>query len=491
MGEGHVPSPPEDPPLRLSPRSLLPALGLLLAPGLLLHPQAQARVPEGAVNDSARPTAAQTAARTAAAQRSTALTTSFVVTSPTDASRRLLPVTTTTRRPTVTLTVDASAPAQTWWGTGGALTDASVSLLAQNPAALRLLFDPNSADGARLDALRLPLTATDFSPTQWAWGWDGTTATPPAEALAAIDVVRTGLLPLRPDLRVVGAAWSAPAAMKTTGTLRGGALSASAVPTYGAMLAAQSAELLRRGVPLRAITLGNEPGHSSDYATMTMGVDQMATLGRAVRAQLPGGVALWAGDHNWGHRTAYDQVVAAAPGTFDGSAYHCYEGAPTQMNGPTPFRIITECTGTTDGWASTFAWQMRNLVAVPVANGSSGLMMWNLALDAQNGPIDAGARWGCRTCRGLLRVDGTSVTAQPELYLLGHVTRAAQPGARVLRVRSTAPGTAVAAFANPDGTTGVTGVNDTTSSQVVAIRIGSTTRSYVVGPGELFTLRTP
>ncbi|MDN7122787.1 hypothetical protein INN71_15460 [Nocardioides sp. ChNu-153] len=415
-------------------------------------------------------------------------TTSFVVTSPTAASRRLLPVAaTTTRTPTVTFTVETTRPQQTWWGTGAALTDASVQLLASAPAAAGLLFDPTRADGARLDTLRLPLSATDFSPTQWAWGWDGTRATPPAQALAAIDTVTSSVLPLRPDLKVVATPWSAPAAMKTSGTLRGGGLADAAVPSYGNLLLAQTRELAARGVPVRALTLGNEPAHSSDYASMTMSVAQMAALGRQVGPALPADVALWAGDHNWEHRWAYDQVVAGAPGAFDGSAYHCYGGQPGQMNGPTPFRIISECTGTTDGWASSFAWQMANLVASPVANGSSGLLMWNLALDGASGPVDAGSRWGCKDCRGLLRVEGSSVSMQPEFYLLAHLTRAAQPGARVLPVSSSVAGTAVAGFRNPDGTVGVVGVNHTTTSQVVAVKVGTTTKRYVVGAGELFT----
>ncbi|HEY1134623.1 MAG TPA: hypothetical protein VGE77_08590 [Nocardioides sp.] len=429
------------------------------------------------------------ASAVAAPAASATVTPRLVVTSPTSTARRLTPVATTTKAATVTFTVDTTRPQQTWWGTGAALTDASVGLLDGNDEALDLLFDPTRADGARLDALRLPLSSTDFSPTSWAWSWDGTTAGPSGEALAAISTITDGVLPLRPDLRVVAAGWSAPASMKTSGTLRGGGLRSASTSTYGAFLVAQARELQRRGVPLRALTLGNEPGHSSDYATMTMDVAQMAALGRQVRPGLPTDVALWAGDHNWEHRWAYDQVVAAAPGAFDGSAYHCYGGSPSQMNGPTAFRIVTECTGTTDTWTNSFAWQLRNLVAVPVAHGSSGLLLWNLALDTKNGPIDATARGGCRTCRGLVTVDGTRVTPGPEFYLLAHLTRAAQPGARVLPVHSSASGTAVAAFANPDGTTSVIGVNHTTSTQVVAVKIGSRTRRYAVGPGELFTYR--
>lgn len=460
-------------------RALVPAALLgLLAPALASGPV----LPASASMAPVRTAAASTATTSASS-------TGFFVTSPTVASRRFTSVGTVTRTPTVTFTVDRSRPAQAWWGTGAALTDASVGLLTGNDRALDLLYSPDDARGAQLDALRLPLSSTDFSPSTWTWGWDGTTATPPPPALAAVDLVTDEVVTRRPDLKVVGAAWSAPAAMKTSGTLRGGGLADAAVPAYGDLLAAQAADLRARGVPLAAVTLGNEPGHSSDYTTMTMTIQQMAALGRQVAADLPTEVALWAGDHNWEHRAAYDQLVAAAPGVFDGSAYHCYGGAPTQMNGPTPFRIVTECTGTTDGWASSFAWQLQNLVTVPVQQGSSGLLMWNLALDAANGPVDAASRGGCKSCRGLLTVDGTTLTPGPELYLLGHVARAADPGARVVPVQSTASGAIVAAFVNPDGTTGLVGVNQTSSAQTVAVKVGSTSRRFAVGAGELFTYR--
>lgn len=415
----------------------------------------------------------------------------FVVTSPDAPGRRLLEVAATDQSATLSLTVDPTRPQQTWWGTGAALTDASVELLADNPEALDLLFDPDHPAGARLDALRLPLSSTDFSTTPWAWGWNDGTAFPTPQAVAAIDTITEQVLPRQPDLKVVAAAWSAPADLKTSSTLRGGALSRGSVTSYGALLVEQATQLRARGVPLRAVTLGNEPFHTSDYTTMTMSIAQMAALGRQVGSSLPAEVDLWAGDHNWEDRWAYDRIVDAAAGAFDGSAYHCYGGSPTQMDGPTPFRIVTECTGTTDDWASSFAWQLRNLVDVPAEHGSSGLLMWNLALDPADGPTDSRARGGCATCRGLVTIDGRQVTPGPEFYLLAHLARAAQPGARVVPVRSSAPEAAAAAFVNPDGSTGLVGLNPTESAQVVGVTVGSRTVRYAVGPGELFTYRAP
>ena len=152
--------------------------------------------------------------------------------------------------------------------------------------------------------------------------------------------------------------------------------------------------------------------------------------------------------------------------------------------------MITECTGTTDGFPGTFGWDARNLVSGAVAAGSSGLMMWNLALDADHGPVDAGSTYGCKSCRGLLTMTPDGIRKEPEFFTLAHLARAATPGARVIE-SSADPGLSVAAFRNPDGTVGVFGHNGTGSTRLLRIRVEDGPRaSYEVQPGELFTYRT-
>ena len=415
------------------------------------------------------------------------------ITSPTDSGVRLsrLEPVVGPGPATAEIDVDPAAVRQRWWGTGAALTDASEQLLRTNPDAVKRLYSPSRADGARLNMLRLPLSATDFSPQPWAWAWDGSTATPPTQQLRAVRLVTGTISRLVPGLRVVGTPWTAPASMKDSGTLRGGGLSDGAVPAYGQMLLSQAAWLTGHGVPLFAMTLGNEPGYSTDYPSMTMTDGQMAALGSAVGPRLGArGVRLWALDHNWSDRSRLDGVLQGAPDAFDGAAFHCYGGSPDQMAGlPVP-SLVSECTGTDDGWASTFGWDARNLVAGPVAAGSAGLMMWNLALDDAHGPVDTGSRWGCKNCRGLLTVTSSGVRPEPEFYVLAHLSRAASPGARVLATTATS-GITATAFLNPDGSIGVFGHNATGSTQTVRIAVkGRADLAYTVEPGQLFTFRS-
>lgn len=411
------------------------------------------------------------------------------MTSPTDPTRRLLPVGPVDDPGPANVVLDPSVERQTWWGTGAALTDASRSLLSGRGDLLDLLFSPTSPNGARLTLLRLPLSATDFSPSLWTWAWDGSSAVPPEQAVAAADLVRDEILTLRPDLRVVGAPWTAPSSMKDGGSLRGGALSGAAEASYADLLVAQASWLRDHGVPLAATTLGNEPGLGLDYASMTMSDDQLARLGAAVGPRLHElGTELWALDHNWSDRPRVDAVQAASGG-FDAAAFHCYQGSPSSMAGLRVPRLVTECSGTTDDPTATFAYDARVLVAEAVAAGSSGLMMWNLALDPAHGPLDAGSQWGCKDCRGLLTVTPTSAVAEPEFWTLAHLSRAASPGARVIDVRAPA-GVDAAAFADPDGTLGLFAHNDTGAAVTLRVGVaGGAVRAYVVRPGELFTVR--
>lgn len=355
-----------------------------------------------------------------------------MVSSPTDATRRLLDV----------------AP----------LTGSSVGLLRDRPGLLKTLYDPAAVTGARLNLLRLnllrlPLSATDFSQRPWTWRLraDGT-ARPTGPARDAASLARS-IRTVRPGLRVVGTPRSAPAGMKTSGTVRGGGLADAALPSYADLLVAQRTRLRRHGVPLWAMTLGNEPGYSTDYASMTMTDARLVALADRVGPAI-GSTRLWVLDHNWSDRDRVDAMLAGTS-AFDGAAFHCYGGQPAQMAGLAVPRLVTECTGTADGAPGTFAWVAKNLVADAVAAGSSGLMMGNLAPDPSHGPVDPGAQWGCRRCRGPPTVSATGTAVrEPEFFTLAHLARAAAPGGNVVGVD--APSwLSAAAFRNPDGSVGV------------------------------------
>lgn len=396
--------------------------------------------------------------------------------------------------PSVELVVDGAALGQTWLGVGAAMTDASVVLLdAAGPGLLDALFEPDHPSGVHANLVRLPLTATDFSTGFWTWWEDPASApAPTVEAEAAIGAVRA-VEARNPDTKVIASPWSAPAWMKDSATVTGGALDDAARPAYAELLVAQARWLAQR-LPLHALTIVNEPGHESDtYPTMTMTDEQLIDVARRIRADLSvEGVELWALDHNWEDRERLDALLAAGPGLFDVAAFHCYGGSPSAMVGLAVPSAVTECTGGEwdTSWASSFTWQLRNLVVEPVRAGSTALLLWNLALDPDHGPGSG----GCRDCGGIVTVDPATGrwVREPEFFLLGHVARAASPGARrvALGERDDVP---AVAFVNADGTLGVVGQNAGAQRRVIGIAdpSGGALVRFEADPGELFSVRGP
>ncbi len=381
--------------------------------------------------------------------------------------------------------IDTAATRQTWEGVGAALTDSSAALLTAHPDAVLRLFAEPADGGAGLDLVRLPLSATDFSLTDWTWQpSDDGTAVPSPEAEAALAVLDSIEL-VRPGLGVIGAAWTSPASFRTQPDERGGVLRDDSVAAYADLLAGQVSVLTERGVDLRAVSVGNEPGHVGDYPTLGMTDDQMIDIAERIAPTLDDrGVDLLALDHNWSDAERAAGLLRRGP--FDGVAFHCYDGDPASM-ALVDRPIITECTATTGGWRTSVGWMARELVGDAVRGGSTGLLTWNLALDPQHGPKAPG---GCEECRGLLTVDPSAGTAQatPEYAVMRHLSAAADPDADVVETPAI-DGLPLAAFANPDGTVGVFGHNDTEEPLVVEVVVDGEAQRFEIEPWSVFSLR--
>jgi glucosylceramidase len=348
--------------------------------------------------------------------------------------------------------------------------------------------------------------ASDFALTDYTYDDVPAGQADPAQAAFSIDHDRAYILPvlkqalaLNPRLKVMGSPWSAPAWMKTSGSLFGGSLEPAAYPAYATYFARFVQAYAAEGVPIDAVTLQNEPHfESASYPSMRLEAAEAATF---VRDYLgPGfaragiGTKLLVGDHNW-DEPAYPLAVlddAGARPYVAGSAFHCYAGdvaaqSSVQLAYPGKDIYFTECSG--GGWATDFGanlrWAMRNLVIGATRNWARTVLLWNLALDSQGGPQNG----GCPNCRGVVTVKNASAVAyNVEYYALGHASKFVASGAR--RIASTgAVGTGLqhVAFRNFDGSKVLLVLNDGAGTQAFSVTWGGQAFSTSLPAGAVAT----
>jgi glucosylceramidase len=154
-----------------------------------------------------------------------------------------------------------------------------------------------------------------------------------------------------------------------------------------------------------------------------------------MRREIPGTKLLdW--DHNWDQPESPTAVLSdhTAARYIDGVAWHCYAGEVAAQSlvrdrFPKKETWFTECAaGQWSGnWEKAFNWSVRNLIIGTTRNWAKGVVMWNLALDENNGPHLG----GCGNCRGLVTINSKNgdVTREPEYYAFAHASKFVRSGA--------------------------------------------------------------
>ncbi|WP_051451878.1 glycoside hydrolase family 30 protein [Actinospica robiniae] len=391
-----------------------------------------------------------------------------------DASALLAPWETGSGRADLRVVVDESRARQTFLGCGASLTESSASLLARLPqeereAALEQLFSPRTGIG--LSVLRQPIGSSAFVAGTRYYTYDDMPSGQTDFELAHFSIQHdeAEILPLlrraraiNGDLRVIGTPWSAPAWMKTSGSLVGGELidAPRYYEAYARYLTAFVEAYGDAGVPIYALTPQNEPqNRNPDVPGMHLGVEQarklIQALGRRLRSAGRGHVRVIGYDHNWamhpddlaavpsGEPTErdYPEALLADPETAQwiaGTAFHCYFGgaeAQSALKNRFPFKDVyfTECSGSrgsadsdAKAFSDTLRWHARNVVIGATRNWARTVVTWNLALDPSGGPHAN----GYTDFSGLVTVeDDGRITPNAEYYALAHLSRFVRPGA--------------------------------------------------------------
>jgi glucosylceramidase len=411
----------------------------------------------------------------------------------------------------ITIDVDDTKRFQTLHGFGASLTDSSAWLIGtrmsveQRAELMRRLFDPSTGIG--LSTVRHVVGSSDFALSNYTY--NDVPAGQTDEPLEHFSIAheREYILPLlaqarslNPDLKIIGTPWSAPAWMKTSGSLIGGSLRPESFQTYASYLVRYLQAFAAEGVPITALSSVNEPlFEPPSYPGMLMSASQQTefvknNLGPALAAAgLATQIIIY--DHNWDRPDYPLQVLndTAAQAYVTGSAFHCYAGdvsAQTTVHDAHPDKtvLLTECTGLVDSpFERDLPWAMRYLFIGAIRGWATDILAWNLALDEAAGPQNG----GCQRCRGVVTIqsDTGAVTYNVEFYALGHASLAARPGA--IRIESTTlPGSIQSvAFLNPDASKGLLVFNDAAAGVTFKVRWAGLAFSYTLPAGAVATFR--
>lgn len=410
--------------------------------------------------------------------------------------------------------VDPTHKYQAIEGFGASFTDASAWLIQNRLTAksrkglLRDLFDPKS--GLGLSLTRMTIGASDFSQTHYSYNDMPAGHTDPQLKNFSIAPARKDVLPtikqamaVNRSLRVFASPWSAPAWMKTSGSMIKGKLAPEHYDAFARYLHRTVKAFEADGVPVYALTIQNEPHFQPEnYPGMHMEpADRAAFVGRHLGPLLARGgskIRILEWDHNW-DRPQEPLAVLADPVArkyLSGTAWHCYGGdvsAQSKVHEAYPEKEtwFTECSGGdwAPDWGGSLKWMTQNLIIGTTRNWAKGVILWNLALDENSGPHLG----GCGDCRGVVTISQKTgaITRNVEYYVLGHASRFVKRGARRIDSDTNIDGLETVAFQNPNGSIVLIAVNGSSEERPFSVVIGTTGFSSSLAAGSVKTFTWP
>jgi glucosylceramidase len=413
------------------------------------------------------------------------------------------------------ITLDASLTFQQIDGFGAALTGSSAYLISRlssgnRTALIQELFDPTKGIG--ISYVRLTMGASDFSLEDFSYN-----DVPAGETDFELnnfslskdeDVISVmkQVLAVNPDIHIMGSPWSAPAWMKTNGSMKyisgqSNKLKEDCYDAYANYFVKYVQGFSAEGITIEAVTPQNEPLHSTaSYPCMSMEANEQVNfiknnLGPALAAASLK-TKIIAYDHNWDNANYAITVLndAGAKSFVAGSAFHAYAGNVSAMSTvhsahPEKGLYFTEVSG--GEWATNFSdnlqWNMTNIFMGSTKNWSKNALLWNLALDTNFGPQNN----GCSNCRGVITIasDGT-VTRNVEYYAIGHFSKFVHSGAYRIASSITLAidNFEYVGFSNPDGSIALVVANNNDTMKSFLVKQGTGQFRYVLPAKSVVTL---
>lgn len=396
---------------------------------------------------------------------------------------------------------------QTMVGFGATFTDSAAWLMhekatpANRGQSMQDLFSRNGANGIGLNLLRQPMSATDYIKTVGGYyTYDDMPAGQTDPTLANFSIahdldyivpILQQALQINPSIKVQFNSWTAPAWMKTNGSLVNGG---SLLPQYHGAYASYIVKAIQayeaQGIPIWATSVANEPTVVRTYPTMTVPtvvssqiiedhlVPGLAAAGLTTRVLAADDVEFGTG-YTWSVIDS-DPVVSAE---LPASSLHGYWGDPaalTRIHNRYPNKDLYQ-TELSPGCS----YSPIQLIINTTRNWAQTAITWNVALDNDNGPYHANEP---NTCKPLVRVDQAtgSTTYTDAFYQEGQVSKFVLPGA--VRIESNDHSDVRnVAFKNPDGSKVFVAWNSSSGSRSFSLNWGNQHVDYTIAAGSVAT----
>jgi glucosylceramidase len=366
------------------------------------------------------------------------------------------------------ITVSPENRFQSILGFGGAFTDASCYLFSRVPDNSRAelfhtLFDPSEMGW---NVCRTCIGSADSARTVYSYD-DGDPD--PELNRFSIEHDRDYILPIlrqarniNRDLFLFSSPWSPPGWMKDNGSMLGGCMRHTYMPSYADYFVKFLASYEAEGVPIQAVTVQNEVDADQDgkmpacFWPQDYETDFVRFhLGPRFRQ---GGVKtkIWIIDHNynlWGRAIAELEMPDVREFT-NAVAWHGYTGEPESMSRvqaafPDLEMYWTEGSPDYDDPEYSRCWAAwgQKFTAI-LRNSCRSITAWNLATDEHGRP-----NVGPYPCGGLLRIDSRTkkVDHSGQYWAMGHFSKFVRRGSVRIDSEGSASDLFHCAFETPEG----------------------------------------